>query len=827
VVWRTHLPVRHSVFGMKFKLIDTLRQDFRFTLRQFAKNPGFTVTVILVLALGLCDSTAIFAFVDAALIKPLPYPNAARLAAVYERNPQFPRNNLSYFDYLDWKKLNKVFVSLEAYRNTGFIVSTASGAQPARAARVSAGFFRALGVAPALGRDFREGEDVRGASHTVMLTNTTWQRQYGGKPDVVGRTVRLDGDPYVIIGVLPPGFHFAPVGAAAYWAALDPSNGCEQRRSCHDLYGVARLKDGVSFETALADTALIAKQLERQYPDSNRGQGANVVPLPETITGDIRPVLLVLLGGVGLLLLIACVNIASLLLVRSEGRRREMAVRSALGASRARIMGQFLIEGLVLAGGGSALGLVSAGWAMQLLSRLIPQDMMARMPFLEGLGLNARVSAFACAIAVLAAILFAITPAIHLSFSEMRADLAEGSRGSAGNAWRRIGSKLVVLELATATVLLAAAGLLGQSLYRLLHVDLSFEPEHLATLEVGAPRSTYGKDPQAVALARRVVSEVSSLPGVRSAGLTSVLPVQSNGNTDWVRFVGRPYNGEHNEVNEREVSSEYFRTIGAKLLHGRYFADAEDASKPIVAIVNQTFAKKYFPGEDPIGKQYGDTKLSPKSIRQIIGVVDDVREGSLDSEIWPAEYLPFNQGPDTYFSLLVRTSQDPESVLPALTAAIRRIDPDIVTIDPMSMRDRIDASPSAYLRRSSAWLVGIFAAMALLLGVVGLYGVVAYSVSQRTREIGVRMALGAEPANVYRLILKEAGWLAAGGILAGVTGSLAAATLLRRLLFGIRSWDVPTLLGVAAVLAVSALFASYVPARRAASVNPVDALRAE
>jgi macrolide transport system ATP-binding/permease protein len=358
-------------------------------------------------------------------------------------------------------------------------------------------------------------------------------------------------------------------------------------------------------------------------------------------------------------------------------------------------------------------------------------------------------------------------------------------------------------------------------------VDLRFQPDHLATVMVGAPDSSYGKDPQQVALARQILSRVSGLPGVKSAGTTSVLPVSYNGNTDWIRFVGRPYNGQHNEVNEREVSSGYFATLGVKMLRGRYFSEGEDESKPKVVIINQALARKYFPGEDPIGKQIGDTELTPKSLRQIIGIVDDLREGSLDSEIWPAEYLPFNQNPGNFLALVVRSSQAEQSTLAALPATIHEIDRGIVAFDVTTMQARIQNSPSAYMHRSSAWLVGCFAALALLLGVVGLYGVIAYSVSQRTREIGVRMALGAEPKCVYGLILKEAGWLTGVGILAGAMCSLAATTLMRKLLFGVQSWDVPTLIAVAAVLGISALLASFIPARRAASVNPVDALRAE
>jgi macrolide transport system ATP-binding/permease protein len=807
--------------------LDHLLRDIRFAIRQLRKNPGFTATAILVLALGMCASVAIFAFVDAALIKPLPYRNPSRIMGVTERAALCPQCPLSYFDYLDWKKLNRVFSSLDVYHHTGFILTTSAGAQPSRGAQVSDGFFRTLGVTPILGRDFYAGEDSPSAPRTVLLSYSSWRERFGGRKDVLGQAVILAGAPYTIIGVLPKEFHFAPAEPAEFWTTERAAGGCEQRRGCHNLRGVARLRDGVSVETASADMALIARQLEKQYPDSNRGQGASVMPLSETIVGNMRPILLMLLGGTGLLLLISTVNVASLLLVRSDGRKRELAVRSALGASRARLVSQFVTEGLVLVVAGSFFGVLAAHWAMQFLVRLIPVDMLAKASYLDGLALNGRVLAFAGVLSLLAAILFAITPAVHFSLSAMRDSLTEGSRGSAGRTWRRVGSKLVVLELATAMVLLVGAGLLGQSFYRLLHVDLAFQPDHLAALVIAIPESTYKTSAQWVEVARRMMGRMASLPGVKSVGLSTQLPVNGNGNTTWIRIVGKPYNGQHNDVNERDVSPDYFHTLRARLLRGRFFTDADDSSKRRVLVINEALARKYFAGEDPVGRKIGDIVLSPESLYEIVGVVDDIREATLDTAITPAVYYPFNQAPDTYFSLVVRTGQSEQSMLPTLAAAIHQIDPGIVTVSATTMNDTIQDSPSAWLHRSTALLAGGFAVLALLLGVVGLYGVVAYSVSQRTREIGVRMALGAQRANVYRLILTEAGWLTGIGIVAGLLCSLATATLMRDLLFGVESWDVPTLAGVAAVLAVASLLASYIPARRAASVNPLEALRAE
>ncbi len=806
---------------------ENVLRDVHFALRQLRKNLGFSTTAILTLGLGMCASVAIFAFVDAALIKPLPYPEPGRLVGVFEKVPMFPRSPLSYPDYLDWKRMNTVFRSLDVFVHSRFMLRTETGTEAATGTRVSAGFLHTLGVKPVIGRDFYAGEDAPTAARAVILSYSAWQKRYGGRPDILGTKISWNGEPNIVIGVLPREFYFAPAEPTEFWSALHATTAKDLRRSFHSLSGVARLKDGVSVQTAEAEMKSIAKRLEKLYPGDNRGQGAAVMPLSEVIVGHIRPILLMLLSGAGLLLLIACVNVASLLLVRSESRRREMAVRSALGAGKIRLMSQFTTEGLVLVVAGTGLGLAFAYWVMQLLLRLIPAQMLAGMPYLHGLGLNHRVILYSGLIALMAMVLFSITPILHFSLSNTLNGLVEGSRGSAGNTWRRLGSKLVIIELATAMVLLTAGGLLGKSFYRLLHVDLGMQPEHLEALEVAASPATYKSDKQAIALGTRLVSEISALPSVKAVGIATELPLSGNGNTDWIRFEGRPYHGEHNEVNEREVSAGYLQTIGAKLLRGRYFTDAEDESKPRVVIINQALARKYFPGEDPIGKRIGNGDLAPESMKEIIGIVDDVREGELDAEVWPAVYYAFNQSPEIYFSIAVRISQAEPSLIPILIATVHKVDRDIVTSPGASMTELIHNTPSAYLHRSSTWLVGGFAGLALLLGVVGLYGVVAYSVSQRTREIGIRMALGAHTNSVCRLILQEAGALIASGVVIGVVCSIGGAILLRGLLFGVHYWDLPTLLAVAAVLSICTLLASYLPARRAAAVNPLDALRAE
>ncbi|HTB13027.1 MAG TPA: ABC transporter permease [Bryobacteraceae bacterium] len=806
--------------------LENLMQDVRFAVRQLRKNPGFTATAVFMLALGMSASVAIFVFVDAALIKPLPYRDPARLIVVYETAQPCLQCPLSYLDFLDWKKLNTGFQSMDAFRYANITVSVPEGAESAESFRVTSGFFRTLGVAPLLGRDFYDGEDSLAAPHTVMLSYSAWKQRYGGKPDVLGKTVTLDGDPRIIIGVLAPEFHFAST-AAEFWTPFYPGGGCNSRRNCRAAYVIGRLKDGVSIETALANVKLIAGQLEKQYPDSNRGYGAMLLTLSKSMVGDIRPVLFLLLAGAGLLLLIASVNVASLMLVRSESRKREIAVRSALGASRARIAAQFAAEGLVLAAAGTALGLAMASWATHILASLIPAEKMIWMPFLKGIGLNVRVLGFSGAIALVASVLFSLTPSLHFSLSKTGGGIAEGTRGSSGRTWRRLGSKLVVVELSTAVVLLVGAGLLGKSLYALLHVELGLRPDHVVTIEMAAPQSYAASNEKAIALEGRIINRMKNLPGVKSVAISDLLPGLYWSGDVWVVVAGKPAPHVHNSVGERTASSGYFTTLGAKLARGRYFTEAEDVSKPPIAIVNESFAKKYFPGEDPIGKQVAYERTGPQVPMQIVGVVEDVRERQLDLPSYPVLYVPFVDYVGTYFYILARTSGDATPLLAALPSAIHQIDPNIATKDAAILTGLINDSQSAYMHRSSAWLAGGFAALALLLSVVGLYGVVAYSVSQRTREIGIRMALGAQRGSVYGLILKEAGWLTAAGIGIGLACSVGAAMSMRGLLFGVRSWDLETLAGVALVLGISAFFASYIPARRAASVNPVDTLHTE
>jgi macrolide transport system ATP-binding/permease protein len=809
-------------------MLKNLLQDLRFAARQLRKSPGFAFTVIAVLALGIGASTAIYAFVDAALVKPLPYVDPSRLVALYERIPVGDRYHLSDFDYHAWKQRNHVFTSLDVYRPEQFTLNGSTGTEEVSGALVSDGFFRTLGVAPVLGRGFQPGEDLRSAPLTAMLSYEAWQRQFGSSRAAIGRAITIDGESVLIIGVLPPGFHFAPVGNAEFWMTLHGR--CEGNRTCYPYYGVARLRAHVPITTAYENVGSIARQIAAEYPQFNRDRSATVIPLADAILGDIRPTLLALLCGAGLLCLIGFVNVSSLLLVRAEGRRREIAVRGALGASRIRLLRQFAVEGFLLAALGCALGLTLTFDSLTILARQIPHNLLENMPYLQGLHFNAHLFFFGIAISMLGGVLFSAGPALHFVLSEMLQGLMDGGRTSAGRSWRRLGANLVAIELAITVVLLVGAGLLAKSFYRLLHVDIGITADHLALLHVLRPGPSWDNDALNINLERQVLARMSALPGVTAVGV-SAEPALGSGEAfshlfAHFRVAGRAYVGEGNETLDLIASVGYFETLRARLIQGRYFTETDDASKPRVAIINRTMATQEFPGESAVGKHIIN-QYDPDHPMEIVGVVDDLKDGPLDMKATAAVYSPFNQDSRNDFYVTLRTAQSEQAMLPSMVRAVHQIDSGLIADGEETMTERINTSQSAYLHRSAAWVVGGFALLALLLGTVGLYGVISYSVGQRTREIGVRMALGAQRTSVYGLILREAVALAAFGIAGGILSSFAATRLLRSMLFGVSRWDAGTLLTTAFVLLVSALLASYIPARRAASINPMEALRAE
>ena len=805
--------------------LEDLWRDVKFAMRQLARNPEFASVVIIVLALGIGASTAMFAFVDAALLQPLPYARPRQLMSVNESSVQSSRWPLSYPDYVDWQRLNSSFGSLDVYSGTGFLLHAPGGTEPVQAERVSGTFFKTLGVHPVLGRDFLPGENRDGGPNVLLLSYGSWQDRFGGRRDLIGRTVDLDDAAYTIIGVLPRSFVFAPGGNVEFWVPLNHLSEHERTRSFFNFWGVGRLRDGVTRQAAAIQLNTISLQLQKEYGSPGGHLSASVVPLSEVIVGDVRSILLTLLAGACLLLAVACVNVGSLALVRSESRRREISVRGALGATRARLVRQFVTEGLLLAFFGDVAGMLLALGIIRLLTQLVPKDMAANMPFLGAAGVDRDTVLFALVVASLAALLLGAMPVLRLSLQEIRIGLSHGDRGASGALWRRLGANLVVVELAAAVVLLAGAGLLGRSLYHLLHVPLGFEADRLATIRVSIPDSS--KDTNESESYKMIAQHISVLPGVQAAGMTNILPVQCDCSWDIVHFPDKPDQGESKKLEERHVSSGYMPALRASLIRGRFFTERDTNATPRVALINQSLAKTYFAGEDPLGKRIADDEDGRPAVWEIVGVVKDIHEGPLDVIDGPAEYFPINQTQDHSFTLVVRTSQDAGSILTTLVKALHVVDPNIGVSDESTMLGKIANTQSALLHRFSAWLVGGFAGVALVLGVVGLYGVVAYSVGQRTREIGVRVALGAQRGSLYRLVMQQAGWLTLAGLGIGLVSSVGTSLMMRNLLFQVQAWDVWTLVLVGLVLGLASLIATIIPARRAATVNPVQALRAE
>ena len=810
-------------------MVDKAIQDIRYAFRMLVRSPRFSLAAIITMALGIAANVAIFAFVNATLIRPLPYHDSSRLVEVYsskqmEVNQQF---EASYPDFVDWRKQNQVFENLAGYGGNAVILKDRSGSQLVPTSVASDNLFQTLGVRPVLGRDFHPGEDLASAPRTVLLSYKFWQSHFGGQRDVIGQTLDLDGKPNTIIGVLPKDFQFAPVGDPQIWLTLHAEGQMLERRNLYWMSVIGRLKPGISRESAASAMNLIAEGIEKQYPDSNTSLRTALVPLSEVIVGSIRPVLLVLLASVTLLLLIACANVANLLLARSVSRRREMAVRTALGATRGRIAWLMLSEGLVLSITGGMIGAFAAQWLVKSLLVLIPESQLESMPYLQNVQIDPAVLLFALLLAIVTGITFALAPALQASRGDVQDALKEGSRSSHSGLWKRFASGLVVSEVAIAMVLLVGSGLLIKSLYRLLAVDAGFDQHNLVGMAVGFPDEHYKKPADMDQLHRNLTQQLASLPGVESVGSGSVLPISNGGSTIMFCVAGQPCNGRGTEANIRSADSNYLQTLRAQLVAGRWFNQNDTPTSPQVLIVNETLARKFLGGADPLKQQVRFTYSAKEKPRQIVGVIRDVKEGPLDSPARPAIYGPIEQSPRTFFDLAVRSTRPALALIPELKGAIHNIDPDAVSFDTHTMEERIDLSPATFLHRYPAWLASGFAALALLLGSIGLYGVIAYSVSQRTQEIGIRMALGAQRGQVLSMVLRQGLRLIVPGIAAGAVVALAGGLLVRSMLFGVTVADPLIFLIVTVLLAVVTLVASFIPATQATRVDPMVALRYE
>ena len=808
-------------------------QDIRYGVRMLLKAPSFSIVATIALALGIGANSAIFSVVNAVLLRPLPFTNSEQLMNIWETDSTrgYKRGSASYPNFADWREQNHVFERVASYHTNDFILTGQGESTRLQGAVVNADLFPLLGVSPIVGRGFLPDEDKPGeGGRVVALSQQLFQKRFNSDPNVVGRSIVLDGKNYTIVGVMPQAFQF-PVqnDPVELWTTVsidrEGKEPITDERGAHYMNVIARLKPGVSKEQAQAEMTTISARLEQQYPDKDLHKSTRVEPTLEALVGDIRPALLILLGAVGCVLLIACANVANLLLARAMSRHKEMAIRAALGASRLRVVRQLLTESVLLSLAGGTLGLFLAVWWSDLLVALGKEN----IPRALQVGLDWRVLGFTLVVSVLTGVIFGLVPALHSSKTELTESLKEGGRSGGEGAQRnRIRGILVVGELAIAVVLLVSAGLLIQSLWRLRHVSPGFDSENLLTFVVGIPEVRYPTEKQEK-FYRDLVARVESLPGVRSA--SSIIPLPLSGDAFVISFEteGRPVaKGNQPSADFFAIEDDYFKTLGVSMLKGREFTERDNKSAPPVIIVNQAFAQKFFPGEDPIGKRIKpgiSTDTDKPAMREIVGVVSDVRNRNLSSELRAGYFLPAAQIPFNQMTLVVRTTNDPHSLITAVQNEVHTMDKEVPVFNVKTMDEYISATVAA--PRFNATLLVIFAAVALILTIVGLYGVMSYSVAQRTNEIGIRMALGAQTRDVVKLIVAQGFKLVLLGLAIGLVGAIALTRVMASLLFGVTTKDPLTFIAVAMLLAVVALLACYIPARRATRLDPLHALRYE
>jgi putative ABC transport system permease protein len=804
-----------------------LLQDIRYAIRTLLNKPGFTLIAVMTLALGIGASTAIFTVVDAALLRGLPYKSPDRLYHLWESTPQreFAQREFSYPDYQDYQQ-NQVLEGLAAYTGGGGIMTGRGEPERVLAPSASANFFSLLGVEPLIGRTFQPGEDKPGAPRVAVLTYSMWQRRFGGDQGILGQSITLNGDPYAVVGVLPASFQFA-MRSADLWRPYQPTEQQLTRRFMHGTNLIGRLKTGVNATQAQSELAVIASRIEQENKQSHAGTGLKLIPLQEQIVGQVKPILLVLLAAVGFVLLIACANVASLLLTRSLARQKEVAIRAALGASPWRVIRQLLTESILLSVAGGVLGVIFAYWGVGGLVAMLPDAQLNALPFLKTLHLDASILAFSFGLSLLTGMVFGLAPAMQSSRPDLNEVLKEGGRNSTGGSGQRLRSALVMTEIALAVVLLVGAGLMMKSLLRLLQSNIGFNPENVLTMTVVAPPPKYDNANKQIAFFDQLKERVQSLPGVSGVGTVNILPLQG-GNTTRVNVDGDPVPppGQELEANIRTVDDTYFQTLGVPIAAGRAFDQRDQPNDPPVVIIGKSLADRIFAGRDPIGRRlvYAGAQAPPITI---VGVVGDVKIGGLDEAIRPVIYYPFSQNAGVGTTLVVRTNGDPTAVAATIRNETRTLEPDVAIFNVNAMEQLIAASPAAFMRRFPALLIGIFAAIALLLASIGIYGVVSYSVSQQTHYIGVRMALGAQASDILKMVLKQGLTLALIGIGVGTVAALGLMRLLKSLLFEVQTTDATTFAFVVTALFLVALLACYLPARRATKVDPLVALRYE
>ena len=802
--------------------------DVRYALRSFLKTPGLAAVIVLTLAVGIGANTAIFSVVNTLLLQPLPYTDADRLAVIWEHNlPRDRKNNVvSPGNFIHWREMQHSFVDLAAVSgmqslNLKVTLTGAGEPEEVPVQAVSASFFPLLGVQPARGRAFTAEED-RPQSRVVVLGDRLWRRRYGADPSIVEKTITIQGAPYTVVGVMPSGFSYLDKSIELWIPIGFPADARTPRGRWLNVVG--RLKPGVTFEQAQEDMKRVHAELARQYPNFNTGWTARVVPLRQELTGDVRPALLVLLGAVVFVLLIACANVANLLLARATSRQRELAVRAALGAGRGRIVRQLLAESLVLATSGGAAGLLLAWWALRVFRTVAAANLPIQR--LEAVGLDWRVVAFTIGASLLSGVFFGLIPALTTSGPVLTEALKEGGRSGSASRGHRMRSAFVVLEVALALVLLVGAGLLVRSFARLLDVDPGFNPAHTITMRVSLPSTRYREDESHVRFFQRLFERIDALPDVQASGAVSFLPLAGTGAATGFHIVGRPTppRGEEPVCDVRVAASQYFTAMGITLLRGRLFDERDPNDSRNRVVINETMARQYWPNEDPLGKR---VRISWNDDREdeIVGVVSDVRQTSLDTKARATTYWPYPRFPYGTMTLAIRAGGDPSPLARAVTTLVHEQDPQLAVAAVKTMDDVV--ADSVADRRLTMVLLAFFAAAALMLAAVGVYGVIGYMVTERTREIGIRMALGAQPGRVLTMVVSRALLLTMGGIALGAAGALALTGLMTKLLLDVKPADPLTFAAVAALLALVALAASLGPARRATRVDPVLALRTD
>jgi predicted permease len=813
--------------------MNALFQDVRFALRMLAKSPGFTAVAVLTLAVGIGANTSLFSVVNGVLLNPLPYPHPERLVAIYEKNAGQNRAPISYLNFLDWQRTAQTFSSMAIYRHEDYNLTGGAQAERVNGFMVSAGFFSTLGVRPLLGRDFTPSEDRLGAPPVALLSDAFWHRRYGGSLAILGHSIDLSGTNYTVIGIVPPGFSFYGTPHDAYTLIGQWSDSSlRDRRVDMSAYAVGRLKPGVSLGEARAEMDAIARHLALAYPQADRDVGIAMLPMKENMVGNVRPILMVLLAAVGFVLLIACANVASLLLARSMRRSGEFAMRAALGAGRGRIVRQLLTESLVVAGFGGLLGCLLALAGTRTILRLLP----AALPRSSEVSLDARVLLFTLGVSLLGGILFGLVPALRSSRVSLDHVLRQTGRGSSA-ARHRLQGFFVAIEVALSLVLLVGAGLMLRSIAALWRVNMGYNPSHAITFSLSLPSNAHTTAADTRARLRRFDAAMRAIPGVQAVSVTlgSRPMIHDSELPFWIDGRAKPAND--NDMPQAMfylVESGFMPAMGVTLERGRWVTDQDNENAPTVVDIDDVFARKYFPHQNPVGRHIHIAEFDKEA--EIVGVVAHVRQWGPGNDpkaaIEAQFYYPFMQLPPRLMPLVadgvavvLRTHDNPETVMAPVRHAVGEIDPGAVVYAVETMRGVIDNSLAA--RRLSMMLLAGFAVLALALSCVGIYGVIAYLVSQRTREIGVRMALGAKRSDVLRLILGQGASMALLGVVFGILLALGLTRLLRNQLFGITPHDPLTFAGVALLLTVVALIACYLPARRATRVDPILALRCE